>query len=419
MLKNLGSLFVDFEDATIEDETGTLSLQNTTGISYNTIDYKYGSSSISFSGSNSNIVFSSAPSLNIGYNDYTVDVWMKRSTVDTFDAVFNIGNYLGNSRSEGLLILLFADSDLIGYYKSNFANTVSVPRTTEWMHFAITRSSAVQRIFINGTLISTEACTADIQSNSNGVTIGSYGNISTKNPFVGLMDNFRIVNNEALWTESFDITEAALGYVDDIKIPTSNIYHTKKTKMRGKAAEGFIRPTITEFFTSKDFEEILKTPPPTVIGQIYEGGYYMGTLGGYYLVCSPGATGQTTRAIKTVNTATPDTQSFSDGYANTQAMMIAGSAPAAEWCTSLTIGGFSDWYIPAYSELSLMRANYVALEAAGAGTFFGGGGSSGHQWASTEEDSLHNYYMRFADGSLHDVIKTGVIWVRPIRRVAV
>ena len=49
--------------------------------------------------------------------------------------------------------------------------------------------------------------------------------------------------------------------------PASNIYHRKRgDNLRGKAAEGFIRPTIAEFFTSMDFEEII--PPVTGTGGI-------------------------------------------------------------------------------------------------------------------------------------------------------
>jgi hypothetical protein len=38
----------------------------------------------------------------------------------------------------------------------------------------------------------------------------------------------------------------------------SELFNTKQMKLRGKAKQGFIRPTVAEFFTSKDFEDIIK-----------------------------------------------------------------------------------------------------------------------------------------------------------------
>jgi hypothetical protein len=38
-------------------------------------------------------------------------------------------------------------------------------------------------------------------------------------------------------------------------------------------------------------------------------------------------------------------------------MVSAGSHPAAAFCAGLTIGGFSDWYLPARDELELLYRN--------------------------------------------------------------
>jgi len=195
-----------------------------------------------------------------------------------------------------------------------------------------------------------------------------------------------------------------------VPVLASILYHTKKTKMRGKAAEGFIRPTIAEFFTSIDYNEISSLP--TTIGQSYKGGYYMGTLGGYYLICAP-ITGQSQK-VWGPYIIVPGADSLTDGYQNTLDM-IADSEdhPAANFCVALTIGGFSDWYLPAKDELNLMYTNYLVLETAGAGSFID------HYWSSSEINYSgawrHNFPIGYqlGDGKLTNY------YVRAIRRVAI
>jgi hypothetical protein len=59
---------------------------------------------------------------------------------------------------------------------------------------------------------------------------------------------------------------------------------------------------------------------------------------------------------KTANTQTTGTTSSFDGAANT-ANMSGGAHPAADFCTGLSIGGYSDWYLPARYELDIAYEN--------------------------------------------------------------
>jgi hypothetical protein len=110
------------------------------------------------------------------------------------------------------------------------------------------------------------------------------------------------------------------------------------------------------------------------IGAAYGGGYFAGyishTADGvatHRLIVAPAATGATGTGYtlttnlryKTSQTATSGTGSSFDGVANTDAIVAAGIAnhPAAEFCTQLTIGGFSDWYLPAKDELDIAYQN--------------------------------------------------------------
>jgi hypothetical protein len=187
------------------------------------------------------------------------------------------------------------------------------------------------------------------------------------------------------------------------------------------------------------------------IGQSYEGGYYAGTitysleswLGGgtpsYKLIVAPKASGEasSTKQLKTsrTTTGTPSTTSSPrsnwDGYHNTYTSAVGTSTvhPASNYCQGLTIGGYSDWYLPSKEEAKLAFSNLAYLTdwmSNGAEEFEIDGSSwynVGFHWSSTEQTD-QTAAGWFTDGAGNSVIangfyKTETFWVRAIRRVAV
>ena len=108
------------------------------------------------------------------------------------------------------------------------------------------------------------------------------------------------------------------------------------------------------------------SPPPTVIGQSFGGGFYAGQIGvggtaTHYIIVGPVASAENaSKQWKNANTAATGADSVIDGPQNTADMVSDGSAtvyPAAHFCNNLTIGGFSDWYMPAKNELEVCYYN--------------------------------------------------------------
>lgn len=112
-------------------------------------------------------------------------------------------------------------------------------------------------------------------------------------------------------------------------------------------------------------------------GDAYEGGFYAGqisTAGNgiatHNLVLAPKSSGESAaKQWKTSNTSTAGTSSVIDGATNSSNMNNA-SHPAAQFCEGLSIGGFSDWYMPAPNELEVC---YYNLKPSGAPNYTSSG----------------------------------------------
>lgn len=146
------------------------------------------------------------------------------------------------------------------------------------------------------------------------------------------------------------------------------------------------------------------------------GGFYVGDLNGYRIICAP-IEGQTTAMWKTSLTSTVGADSLTDGYQNTTDMTASGASdhPAANFCRNLIIGGFTDWYLPSKNELNLLYQNKSALEAAGAGAF----SSRDYYWSSSEYSTKHAWFQYFYNGTQTNFYKDHADYVRAIRRVPI
>lgn len=194
-------------------------------------------------------------------------------------------------------------------------------------------------------------------------------------------------------------------------------------------------------------------PPP--IGSALGGGFYAGqisTTGNgvatHNLIVGPLSTAQSTLQWKSVNTSTSGTSSDIDGPANSAAMNNS-THPAAQFCEGLTVGGFSDWYMPARNELEVMyfnlkpgtinnlqnsginpnavpsrASNYtLSTPAQTSATIFRTGGSEPfaalRYWCSTESAATTAWAQEFYNGGQYSANpKNGSYRVRAVRRVA-
>ena len=203
---------------------------------------------------------------------------------------------------------------------------------------------------------------------------------------------------------------------------------------------------------------------PAVLGEPFGGGYFAGyishTADGnptHALIVAPRATGATgtgytlTTALqlKTSNTTTAGTTSTFDGAVNTAAMVAAGinDHPAAKFCVDLSIGGFTDWYLPSQYELDIAYFNFKPTTNPNSSLFGVNnysvpqrltnrslgypaqttlalfnttqqGFNGGFHWTSTEASSSNSWVVNFNGGEFSAESKSTATRVRAFRRIA-
>lgn len=194
--------------------------------------------------------------------------------------------------------------------------------------------------------------------------------------------------------------------------------------------------------------------PLPAVGSALQGGFFAGQIGvssvaTHYLIVAPKSSGQSDKLWKTTNTTTAGTDSVIDGPANTAAMNNA-THPAAQFCAGLSIGGFSDWYMPAKNELEVCYFNLkpsTASNLTNSGTNTNAVPSRGSNytssvpgqtsatdflastgterfdntfyWNSTQIDATFAWVQTFSNGQQTNQGKSNSSPVRAVRRVAV
>lgn len=198
-------------------------------------------------------------------------------------------------------------------------------------------------------------------------------------------------------------------------------------------------------------------PAPTTIGQAYGGGFYAGKINisgtQYYLIVAPKATGEASGKTWGTNGATTGITSVINGPTNSASLAaLSADYQAANFCEGLTIGGFSDWYLPSKNELEVLYYNLKPTTAANntpsgsnanavspepistnytsgspaqtsAGIGFRTGETdafaSDSYWSSTEYSSNYTWIQNFYSGDQYGDMKYYGHYVRAVRRIAV
>lgn len=166
--------------------------------------------------------------------------------------------------------------------------------------------------------------------------------------------------------------------------------------------------------------------PPPAIGAYWsaQSGWYVGdvTISGnnYHMVFADKAA-EFTNQWKTTDTAT--TMSGSTGKQLTDAMIAAGSHPAAIQCRAYTAGGFSDWSMQSLDEIYAIYTGTLRPDTTSNPVWAYGGAQAPDNtdyWSAAQGATTSNgYKAKYSSSSFPQEPKTTVLRVRPARLIPV
>lgn len=165
---------------------------------------------------------------------------------------------------------------------------------------------------------------------------------------------------------------------------------------------------------ASDFSDVVsftteQNPFAQPLGTAVCGGFYMGAITAvgqcYALVISPASSGfANNQSWKDVDTLTSGVDDLFDGYASTYPHLANSTHNAGNFTATRTINGFSDWYLPASEEWSVM---YNSGGGGGAGDPLPAGEDFGTQeyWTSNEVRTCYARTFRAGNGSCGSGVK--------------
>jgi hypothetical protein len=168
-----------------------------------TTQIKFGSASGYFNNS-SLIYFSDNSAFDLSSTDFCIECWVyPLSLSENYSGLITKDDY-GNSFSYGILLtdttIEFHWNGFTEFLTANYSLSLN-----SWQHIAVTNSGGTLRIFVNGDEKNSQSSVVITNASDNLFIAGTNGSFIGEESvfFDGYIDEFRIVNNNAIYTANF------------------------------------------------------------------------------------------------------------------------------------------------------------------------------------------------------------------------
>ena len=196
--------------------------------------------SVFFDGDDDRLTFSATSDFSFGTGDFTMECWAKREEDnDSYSRLIHFGPYWNSDSAFGIIFDDGDHSDKLTFASYRAANQGTVGSAGRilisksdvysgvWYHVAVTRSSGVYRLFINGTLEDKNSSITSLTlegSNTSTNTLAIAGTVDrmTGEALDGNISNVRVIKGTALYTESFKPPTEPLTNVTNTKLLCCN-----------------------------------------------------------------------------------------------------------------------------------------------------------------------------------------------------
>jgi hypothetical protein len=202
-------LLLNYTNAGITDATGKNVLETVGNAQISTTQSKFGGSSMYFDGTGDYLVGPSNAFYNFGTGDFTIECWIRFSTVNAAKMIVS-SNYNSGTGGGGWAFIYRGDiSSLSMSVNSNVTYTKSwSPSANTWYHVAVCRSGTNMRLFVDGTQLGTTSTSSDNVSGASTIVVGGNLGGGTNLTLDGYIDDLRITNY-ARYTSNFTPPTAA------------------------------------------------------------------------------------------------------------------------------------------------------------------------------------------------------------------
>jgi len=206
---------------------------------------KFGATSISFDGSGDILTLADSDDWDFGTDDFTIDLWVYVIANGSNGILGRLPG--GNADGFGLAI---NSSGYLALYNGAWSLTSADQITTgSWHHIAVIRADGYIKFYIDGTQ-SGVSYSGSLRDNDRSLSIGDMYISSTAWAFNGYMDEIRIINGAAMWTENFTPPSAPYANLNKLYFMDSTGNKTWLNKTRYYAGCQVTSPAATNTITA-------------------------------------------------------------------------------------------------------------------------------------------------------------------------
>ena len=174
---------------------------------------KFGTGACLLDGAGDYLSLSNSSDFTFGTNDFTVDAWIRFSSITN-------GNIFAYATAFGPVQFFFNGSNFSMWLLDQYVATTSgLPtlNTNQWYHIAFIRESGTFKIYLDGICYGSQTISKNLSvpTHGNGIMIGAEVTAPSQY-WSGSIDEVRIQNGEAYWTENF--TPPTEAYTEAISV---------------------------------------------------------------------------------------------------------------------------------------------------------------------------------------------------------
>ena len=210
------SLLLNFTNAGIYDATSKNDLETVADAQISNTTAKWGSTSIKFDGTGDYLQAPDSELIEFGSGDFTIETWVRFAALPSSGAYYTLVSKWDNSTQKSYLWYVYNASgtyQLYFTYTTNGSTNINpvatiTPSINTWYHYAVSRSGANLRMFIDGTQVGStyNIATDTIFGGTYPLQVGASTGANTLN---GYMQDVRVTKGYARYTANFTAPTAA------------------------------------------------------------------------------------------------------------------------------------------------------------------------------------------------------------------